>query len=91
MLRTLSDEPGSFMMGSPNDEGGRDPGEVQHRVTLTEGFYLGMYEVTQGQWQAVMGMTPWAGKDYVSIPNQLAVCVVGRRAGVYQQAQRCCG
>ena len=39
-------EPGSFMMGSPASERGRDDGETQHRVTLTKGFYLGTYEVT---------------------------------------------
>ncbi len=41
-------EPGSFMMGSPEDE-------TQHRVTLTKGYWLGKYEVTQAQWEAVMG------------------------------------
>lgn len=30
-----------------------------HQVTLTQGFYLGKFEVTQAQWQAVMGTTPW--------------------------------
>ena len=49
-------EPGTFMMG---DEGN------QHRVTLSKGFYLGKYEITQGQWERVMGTRPWSGKDYV--------------------------
>ena len=30
-----------------------------HQVTLAQGFYLGKFEVTQAQWQAVMGTTPW--------------------------------
>jgi formylglycine-generating enzyme required for sulfatase activity len=49
--------PGSFQMGSPTSEAGRDNDEVQHRVTLSKGYWLGKYEVTQGQWKAVMGTT----------------------------------
>ena len=50
--------PGTFLMGSPPNEEGRSDNEIQHRVTLTRGFYLGVYPVTQGQWQAVMGNNP---------------------------------
>ena len=46
---------GSFMMGS--DKGQSDEKPV-HRVTLTRGFYIGIYEVTQGQWRALMGDNP---------------------------------
>jgi formylglycine-generating enzyme required for sulfatase activity len=49
---------GSFMMGSPGDEPGRYNDETRHRVTLTEGFWMGKYEVTQAQWEAVMGKNP---------------------------------
>ena len=45
---------GSFTMGSPADEAGRSDNEVQHRVTLSQGFYMGKYEVTYGQWWKVM-------------------------------------
>jgi formylglycine-generating enzyme required for sulfatase activity len=51
-------KPGSFMMGSPSGESGRDNDEKQHRVTLTKGFYMQTTEVTQGQWKAVMGSNP---------------------------------
>ncbi|NCC53558.1 MAG: formylglycine-generating enzyme family protein [Spartobacteria bacterium] len=51
-------EPGTFMMGSPKDEAKRDKDETQHRVKLTEGFWIGKYEVTQEQWQRVMGSNP---------------------------------
>ena len=56
---------GEFLMGSPETEQGRREREVQHQVTLTKPFLLGVHEVTQGQWQAVMGTTPWKGKEYV--------------------------
>jgi formylglycine-generating enzyme required for sulfatase activity len=46
---------GSFKMGSPLNEKGRDSGELQHKVTFTKDFYLSKYEVTQAQWKAVMG------------------------------------
>jgi formylglycine-generating enzyme required for sulfatase activity len=53
---------GEFWMGSPEDEPGRCryPGrsETRHLVTLTRPFYLGKYEVTQAQYQAVMGANP---------------------------------
>jgi len=49
---------GSFCMGSPLEEVGRDTDERLHDVTLTESFYCGKYKITQEQWQAVMGMNP---------------------------------
>ena len=51
-------EPGTFTMGSPSDELGRDEDEIQHEVTLTKGYWLGKYEVTQEQYEAVMGTNP---------------------------------
>ncbi|MDO9228980.1 MAG: SUMF1/EgtB/PvdO family nonheme iron enzyme, partial [Syntrophales bacterium] len=57
---------GTFMMGSPSDETGRElynfwaPGgnETQHQVTISKPFYMQATEVTQGQWQKVMGNNP---------------------------------
>jgi formylglycine-generating enzyme required for sulfatase activity len=43
--------PGRFVMGSPEDEPGREVQERQHEVELTKGFYLGIYEVTVGQFK----------------------------------------
>lgn len=50
---------GSFMMGATHD--GADEGPVR-RVTISHEFYIGKYEVTQAQWQAVMGNNPSAFK-----------------------------
>ena len=47
-----------FEMGSPAGEAGRDDDETLHRVTISQPFYIGKYEVTQAQWQAVMGDNP---------------------------------
>ncbi len=49
---------GSFTMGSPSTEFGRDSDETEHAVTLSQGFWMGKVEVTQAQWQAVMGINP---------------------------------
>lgn len=52
-------EPGSFLMGSPDNEPGRASNEgQQHLVTLTEGLWLADTACTQGLWQAVMGNNP---------------------------------
>ena len=45
-------------MGSPRDEPERRPDEGQVEVTLTKGFWMGKYEVTQGQWKRVIGKLP---------------------------------
>jgi len=50
--------PDSFDMGSPEDEKGRDKDEFLHEVTLNKQFYMGLTEVTQGQWKRVMGINP---------------------------------
>jgi formylglycine-generating enzyme required for sulfatase activity/serine/threonine protein kinase len=44
-------EPGTFQMGSPANEEGRDDDETQHHVELTKAFYLGETEVTVGHWK----------------------------------------
>ena len=56
--------PGTFTMGSPANEPGRGGDESPHTVTLTHGFYLGKYEVTQAQYQTVMnGNSEGLGAD----------------------------
>jgi len=46
---------GTFTMGSPESEEGRQDNETQHSVTISKDYYLGVYEVTQAQYEKVMG------------------------------------
>jgi formylglycine-generating enzyme required for sulfatase activity len=50
-------------MGSPTGEEGREADENQHRVTITRAYCMKATEVTQGEWQAVMGSNPSAFKN----------------------------
>jgi formylglycine-generating enzyme required for sulfatase activity len=59
-------KPGSFVMGGENTKDGKwECVEVpKHPVTLTKGYYMGKYEVTQAQFQKIMGSNPSkAAKD----------------------------
>ncbi len=58
--------PGNFVMGSPVTEEGRNGDETQHKVTLTKGFFLGIYPVTQAVWKKVLGNNPsrFQGDDF---------------------------
>ncbi|MFO0949380.1 MAG: formylglycine-generating enzyme family protein [Planctomycetota bacterium] len=50
--------PGTFVMGSRREEPERRPGEVQVQATISHGFWMGKYEVTQGDWRRVVGDLP---------------------------------
>jgi len=66
-------ESGTFMMGAQNDEEyAWDSEYPRHKVTISEGFWMGKYEVTQAQWEAVTGDQPfnWPGN-----PNRPAEMV----------------
>jgi formylglycine-generating enzyme required for sulfatase activity len=49
---------GTFMMGSPGSEIGPENKQTQHEVTISKDYYLGVTEVTQGQYEKVMGTNP---------------------------------
>ena len=72
--------PGTFVMGSPVSEAGRYSDEVQHTVTLTQGFWLSDHETTQAEYEAVMGSNPsnWKGEslpvEYVAWNDAVAYC-----------------
>jgi len=51
-------EAGTFMMGSPTTEVGRQSDETQHQVTLTKDYWIGKYPITQGQYKAVIETNP---------------------------------
>ena len=54
-------QPGTFTMGSPTTELGRDTsanGELQHDVTLTKSYYVGIFETTQRQYELITGSDP---------------------------------
>ena len=49
---------GRFMMGSPKDEKGHSENELWHEMMSAQPFWMGVFEVTQEQYQAVMGNNP---------------------------------
>ena len=66
-------EPGTFQMGArlPEDEWLKELESITryhgstpvHEVEISTGFWLGKYVVTQRQWEAIMGTTPWRDED----------------------------
>ena len=56
---------GTFMMGSPTTEVGRDGGEISHEVTLTKPFYFGVFPVTVEQYRLVKGVTKTIASDKI--------------------------
>jgi formylglycine-generating enzyme required for sulfatase activity len=78
-------EPGTFTMGTTEEQKQAMVSErlwddsmedelPAHEVTITQGFYLGKYELTQEQWETAMGTRPWSGKfGVVENPNHPAV------------------
>ena len=73
---------GEFTMGSSASEEGRDDDEYQHRVRLTQSFYLQTTEVTQGQWKSVMGTEPWKGQEYVKEGDDYAATYVSHEDAI---------
>ena len=74
---------GTFLMGSPESEEGRDDDETQHRVTLTKGFHIGVHQVTRGQFARFVkaagyktqaerdgGAYAWTGEKWELDPNK---------------------
>jgi len=79
---------GTFVMGIPEDEVGRygNSEMPQHPVTLTKPFYIGVFEITQRQWELVMGNRPsffTNGTCYATRPVERVVyeTIRGNKAG----------
>jgi eukaryotic-like serine/threonine-protein kinase len=70
-MRLVRIKPDTFVMGSPQEEKGRNNDEDAHPVTITRPFYLGVFEVTQAEYEQLMGTNPsWfsargGGRDLV--------------------------
>jgi formylglycine-generating enzyme len=77
--------PGKFLMGSPKSENGPAGADKQVPVTLTQGYWLGRFEVTQLEWQTLMHTTPWEGKDNVKEGDDYPVTFVS-----WNEAQQFC-
>ena len=58
-------------MGSPKEEIERKPDEIPHQVTLTKGFYMGVYPVTQEQWKEIMGNNPSQFNGEKNLPVEM--------------------
>lgn len=73
---------GEFLMGSPDSDGlAHDDEKPLHRVEITQAFYLGVFPVTQTEYQKVMGLNPSHFKDHDRSPvegvtwlNAVAFC-----------------
>jgi formylglycine-generating enzyme required for sulfatase activity len=57
-MKFLNVSAGEFVMGSPDDESGRELQEHQHRVRLSRSIWLGAFEVTQREWRRITGASP---------------------------------
>jgi formylglycine-generating enzyme required for sulfatase activity len=89
---------GRFIMGSPAGEAGREDNETQHEVAISKPFYMGVTEVTQEQYEAVMGNNPSRFKgarnpvERVTWNGAVALCErlsqrVGRSARLPSEAE----
>jgi formylglycine-generating enzyme len=65
--------PGTFVMGSPKEEKERKSDEIQHKVIISRGFYMGACTVTQEQWREVMGSNPSKHNGDENLPVEM-VC-----------------
>ena len=94
--------PGVFLMGSPENEAGRQSNERQHGVGFAHGFWLLETEVTQGMWASVMGNNPskfkglqrpvesvsWDNcQEYITKLNDLGVAPAGFRFSLPTESQ----
>jgi formylglycine-generating enzyme required for sulfatase activity len=85
-LRLVRIPPGTFKMGSPEGEMGRDSDEKQHEVEFTKEFWLGIHEVTQKQFKAVMGYHPsYFSRDGT---GKEGVSYIWQPAGAYERLNR---
>ena len=77
-------EGGSFLMGSPENEPVRDKDESPlHKVEISKPFYFGMYEITQQQFEAIMGYNPSIFDDFETSANHPVENVTWKEADLF--------
>jgi len=81
---------GMFTMGSPESENEREDNEIQHKVTISKGFWIGKYEITQMQWEKVMNTQPWEGQVFFKKRWRLSsrLHIMGSYSGIRCQTKR---
>ena len=62
--------PGSYYMGSAADDPYHQEDETRHRVTISKGFWISRYEITQHQWETIMGTNPSCFKPAADDPDK---------------------
>jgi len=68
---------GKFLMGlSAGQRDVNKDSSPQRRVTISKPFYMGVYEVTQSQWRAMMGSTPWKGEEWTKSGANNPACYI---------------
>ena len=70
---------GKFIMGSPEGELGHKADEIQHEVSITKDFYIGIFEFTQKQWELVMGAKETLKEDCKPIEYKSYETIRGKR------------
>lgn len=61
--------PGTYFMGSPVGELGRDPGETRHQVTLTKGFWVGKDQITSQDFYSLTGVQFFGNPQAPAVPT----------------------
>ncbi len=82
---------GEFVMGTERGEGDQDrTASPPHPVTLSRPFYISVCEVTQGQYEQVMGASPWAGQPLVVEGENYAASYIqlGERRHLLRKPER---
>jgi formylglycine-generating enzyme required for sulfatase activity len=68
--------PGKFWMGSLDGEADRGSDEKRHRALISKPFWMQKTEITQRQWKALIGKTPWSGKNFMEDNDEWAAAYI---------------
>lgn len=62
VLRKIVAKDVTWTMGSVGEDGRDDEKEATHKVTLTNNYYIGVFQITQAQWSLIQAKNPWPSK-----------------------------